>query len=110
MCTQIIITILVILFLPLILLVAPLAQGVFLGVKDWTPLLVERLEDCGVSKHISGPVAYVVMVYAIIPVCLALGLIVATFLLVVGSIPIWFFCWIYLLRLLSYQCGTCCWS
>ena len=103
MCTQIILTILLIMFLPIILLVGPLAQAVFLGVKDWSPLLLERLEkDWKVSKYVSGPLTYIIMVYAIIPICLALGLLVASFMLVFGSIPIWFYAWIYLLRLLSY--------
>ena len=108
MCTNILLTLLVIIFLPLLLLFVPLVHGLMLGVKDWSPLVLEWLEMKGVPQCMSGPLAYVVCVHFVIPTCLVIGLIVSAFLLVFGSIPIWFLCWTYLLRLLSLQCGLCC--
>ena len=42
-CNQILVTMLVILFLPVILLVGPIIQALLIGVKDWTPIVGERL-------------------------------------------------------------------
>ena len=54
------------------------------------------------AKGCSDPVAFLILVVVLIPVCIVIGAILAVFLIVFGSLPIYFYCWIYLLHLMTY--------
>ena len=108
MCKNIVLTVLVLLFLPLLLLIVPILHAMMLGVRDWSQLLTERCESKGMHPYASGPLTFVFTIHFIIPICIIIGSIVSAFLLVFGSIPLYFLCFTYLFRLISLQCGLSC--
>ena len=63
--------------------------------------MLEWLEMKGVPQCASGVIAFTLTVFFIIPACIVLGAIVAVFVTVFGIIPIYFYSYAYLFKLIG---------
>ena len=100
-CTNILITAVVFLLMPLILLLVPIVYSFMVGIY-FAPVLFSRCmrrRNRRMTPCCRWALAYFISVLLILPISIVLGAIASVFMVVIGLIPAWFLCISYIWRL-----------
>ena len=100
-CTNILITLVVVLLMPLILLLVPIVYSFMVGLY-FAPVLISRCmrrRNRKMKPCCRLGLAYFISVLLILPISVVFGVAASVFIVVLGLIPAWFLCISYIWRL-----------